>query len=414
MSIVRFVFSGKWIFISILLGVQHVAWAEEDLVNAVSFEQGSVLLSFSSEYGDRASAQWLALGLVDGTAEMGWASKKFAAFSHEFIFELATTYDIRQINFDNTHTEEDVYAGIAARKVTVQASTEGKQGTYQTIFSGELKPRGISSFPLEQTNHAHWLKLIIESNGGDPNYTELMEFEAMGREVVPRGKFEAHSATYETNWNAFFMVIDKDDLRGCYDHDGGVFSGAPSGNFLNIEWREYGPQIGKAVMAVTQDGSVFNGFWYEKGTLQGTWFGTRVDDSKQPKCAEKLKQKQLSQVRDALNETGRAVLYGIYFDHDSDVLKPDSLKTLQDVLGWLRANPEKMVIFEGHTDSDGSDQYNQDLSSRRAAAVVAWMNQNGVSATRLQSRGLGETKPVADNNSPRSKALNRRVEVRIR
>ena len=160
--------------------------------------------------------------------------------------------------------------------------------------------------------------------------------------------------------------------------------------------------------------SVSSKEWYEKGTLQGTWFGTRVDDSQQPKCAEKLKQKQSSQVEDALNETGRAALYGIYFDHDSDVLKPDSLTTLQDVLGWLRANPEKIVIFEGHTDSDGLDQYNQDLSSRRAAAVVAWMNQNDVTASRLQSKGFGETKPVADNNSSQSKALNRRVEVRIR
>jgi outer membrane protein OmpA-like peptidoglycan-associated protein len=404
----------KWLCICIMLGVQHIAWAEATLVNAIAFENGSVLLSYTSEYGDRASAEWIALGLVDGTAEIGWASKKFSTYPHEFIFELATLYDIHQLNFDNSKTSEKKYPGISARKVMVQASIEGKQGVYQTIFSGELDPTGISSFTLENTAQARWLKLIIESNGGDSKYTELMEFEAMGLEVEPRGKTDTLSSTYKTNWNSFFMLIDGSDLQGCYDHDGGVFSGSSNGNFLNIEWREYGPQIGKAVMAITQDGATFNGFWYENGVLKGTWFGTRVDDSLQPKCAKGLKQNESSQVENALNETGRAVLYGIYFDHDSDVLEAESLATLQDILQWLHANPEKMVIFEGHTDSDGANQYNLDLSSRRAAAVVSWMNQNKVDPVRLQSMGFGETKSVADNNSFQGKALNRRVEIRVK
>ena len=404
----------KWLYICILLGVQNFVWGEETLVNAVAFENCSVLLSYTSEYGDRTSAEWIALGLIDGTAEMGWASKKFSAYPHEFVFELATIYDIRQLNFDNSNTEEKTYPGIAARKVIVQASVESKQGVYQTIFSGELDPTGISSFTLENTVQARWLKLIIKSNGGDAKYTELMEFEALGTEVEPRSETAILSSTYKTNWDFFFMLMDGGDLRGCYDHDGGVFSGASSGNFLNIEWREYGPQIGKAVMAITQDGAAFNGFWYEDGVLGGTWFGTRVDDSLQPKCAENLKQNESSQVEDALSETGRAVLYGIYFDHDSDVLKPKSLATLQDVLRWLNTNPEKMVVFEGYTDSDGSNQYNLDLSSRRAAAVVAWMNQKKVDPVRTQSMGFGETKPVADNNSSQGKALNRRVEIRVK
>jgi len=105
----------RWIYFCILLAVHNCAWAEETLVNAVSFEQGSVLLSYTSEYGDRASIQWLALGLVDGTAEMGWASKKFTPSPHEFIFELATTYDIRQVNFDNSNTEEKTHPGISSK-----------------------------------------------------------------------------------------------------------------------------------------------------------------------------------------------------------------------------------------------------------------------------------------------------------
>ena len=127
-----------------------------------------------------------------------------------------------------------------------------------------------------------------------------------------------------------------------------------------------------------------------------------------------MNQIQSSQVEDSLNETGRAVLYGIYFDHDSDILKPNSIATLQDVLKWLSNNPETMVVFEGYTDSDGSNDYNLSLSSRRAAAVVTWMHQKKIEPDRIQSIGLGEAKPVADNNSSHGKALNRRVEVRVK
>ena len=404
------------ISLSVLLGVGALAcnlagFAQENLVNAAGFENGAVLLDYTSEYGDRAASEWIALGLIDGTTELGWSSSIDAGFPQEFVIELSQTYDIQQLSFENTGNEERTNPGISARTVTVLAATESRDGPFEKIYGGDISTES-TSVSLDTPVSARWLKLSITANGGHARYTELMEFRALGVSTAEEAREQKRvSGTYETNWNPFYLIVEGNTIRGCYDYDDGVFDGNVAGRFLNIEWRERGPQIGKAVLAIVEDGSRFNGFWYEDGELRGTWIGTRTDDSREPACATNLKAKS-NQVKDALEQTGRAVLYGIYFDHDSDVLKPESEPTLNNVLDWLRENPEISMEFGGHTDADGSDEYNVSLSERRAQSVVAWMSQNDIAAERLAAVGYGESRPVANNTSAHGKALNRRVEVR--
>lgn len=116
---------------------------------------------------------------------------------------------------------------------------------------------------------------------------------------------------------------------------------------------------------------------------------------------------------EALERVGKVDLYGIYFDTAKATLKPESETTLQQVLGVLTADPALKLVIAGHTDSEGGDGYNQDLSEQRAASVVAWLTGKGVDAGRLSSEGLGESRPVADNGNAAGRALNRRVEVRV-
>ena len=82
------------------------------------------------------------------------------------------------------------------------------------------------------------------------------------------------------------------------------------------------------------------------------------------------------------------------------------------LLALLQDHPELNVAIEGHTDADGSDAYNLDLSDRRAKSVVAWLVAKGIDAGRLQGEGKGEAAPVASNATADGKALNRRVEIR--
>ena len=115
--------------------------------------------------------------------------------------------------------------------------------------------------------------------------------------------------------------------------------------------------------------------------------------------------------RNKLITEGKLVTYGIYFDVNSDKVKPESYGTLKEIAGVLNEVPDVKVKIFGHTDSDGDDAKNMDLSKRRAASVKAELAKTfGVKAERLETDGMGETKPVAPNDTPANKALNRRVE----
>jgi hypothetical protein len=119
----------------------------------------------------------------------------------------------------------------------------------------------------------------------------------------------------------------------------------------------------------------------------------------------------LPDTRNKLITEGKLVTYGIYFDVNKDVVKPESYGTLKDIAIVLNEVPDVKVKIVGHTDSDGDDTKNMDLSKRRAAAVKAELAKSfGVNADRLVTDGMGESKPVAPNDTPVNKALNRRVE----
>jgi outer membrane protein OmpA-like peptidoglycan-associated protein len=112
-----------------------------------------------------------------------------------------------------------------------------------------------------------------------------------------------------------------------------------------------------------------------------------------------------------INKSGRVAVYGIEFDTGKATLKPESQKVLGDVLSLLQAQPDWKMKIEGHTDSTGTKAGNLTLSQQRAAAVVAWLAENGIAHERLTAIGLGDTKPIADNATDEGRAHNRRVEL---
>ena len=103
----------------------------------------------------------------------------------------------------------------------------------------------------------------------------------------------------------------------------------------------------------------------------------------------------------------------VFFATASDKLLKQSNKRLDDVVTILNENPTYKVQIDGHTDSQGKDEYNMDLSDRRAASVKAYLVSKGIAENRLSSTGYGETKPVADNTKAVGRAQNRRVEMTL-
>ncbi len=116
-------------------------------------------------------------------------------------------------------------------------------------------------------------------------------------------------------------------------------------------------------------------------------------------------------MRNKLITEGKLVTYGIYFDVNKDVVKAESFGTIKGIADVLKENPDVRIKIIGHTDSDGDNAKNLDLSQRRAKSVMnELVNMFGIQTSRIETDGMGETKPVAPNDTPVNKALNRRVE----
>jgi outer membrane protein OmpA-like peptidoglycan-associated protein len=103
----------------------------------------------------------------------------------------------------------------------------------------------------------------------------------------------------------------------------------------------------------------------------------------------------------------------VTFDTNSVTLKPGLMTEIDRVAGVLVQYPQTFVRVEGHTDSVGTAEYNMDLSSRRAMAVKNLLVERGVSGSRLETIGYGESMPVATNNTEAGRQKNRRVEIKI-
>ncbi len=102
-----------------------------------------------------------------------------------------------------------------------------------------------------------------------------------------------------------------------------------------------------------------------------------------------------------------------FFDFDKAVLKPEGRAKLDDLVGKVKDINLEVIIGVGHTDSVGSDAYNQKLSVRRAEAVKAYLVSKGIEKNRVYTEGKGEKQPVADNKTGEGRAKNRRVEIEV-
>ena len=105
------------------------------------------------------------------------------------------------------------------------------------------------------------------------------------------------------------------------------------------------------------------------------------------------------------------MIHGIRFDYDSAAIRPESDDVLAALFEGLAADDAASILIRGHTSSEGSDQYNLDLSARRAQSVVDDLIERGLDAGRVRAVGVGEGEPIASNNDEAGRSVNRRVEI---
>lgn len=125
-------------------------------------------------------------------------------------------------------------------------------------------------------------------------------------------------------------------------------------------------------------------------------------------------EKELTTLRPKETERGLVLTLGdVLFDTAQNGLKPGAARTIQQLAMFMEGHPDRKVLVEGHTDARGSDEYNVQLSERRADAVREALVGRGVPADRIRTVGLGESYPVAGNDTPAGMQTNRRVEIVI-
>lgn len=147
------------------------------------------------------------------------------------------------------------------------------------------------------------------------------------------------------------------------------------------------------------------------GAIAGAGIGSYMDEQER-----KLRQQTAGSGVDVIRQGDDLLLRmpsGITFAFNDASVQPQFRPTLDEVSSILSQYPKTYIDVYGHTDSDGSDAYNQTLSERRAQSVAGYLTSHGVQSTRIATRGFGETQPIASNATEEGKAANRRVEIKI-
>jgi outer membrane protein OmpA-like peptidoglycan-associated protein len=403
--------------------------------NATGFAQGASLVSATSAFAKTAThtssiTAWSAEGLLDGNPGNGWCSAEGQPRGNQFVIELSEEYLIDLLRFDNECQQE--YAGISARRVRVEASTEGPTAGYAPLGEYELRALApAQEFGLPPTK-ARWLRLTVLDNHGHRQYTELMEFSVWGQFAEPEvASLPPPAGVWNTNWGWVALNLNaKGYLYGCYEFNQGTLEAVfTRRRVLEFRWDE-GRQRGWATLVLNQEGTMLRGIWGlgNDRSQYGFWDFNRRSNQPNP-CPN---DQAMAQAQPTNYQPGFAapasepapvpeairlevnkpvVLNNVLFTQGTAQLLPGSFPELQKLLALLRERPTLRIELRGHTDNQGDPAKNLRLSEARVRAVREYLLDGGIAPARVAGKGFGGSQPVADNGQEATRRLNRRVEM---
>jgi outer membrane protein OmpA-like peptidoglycan-associated protein len=358
-------------------------------------------------------------------------------------------------NAQNGEAAAGAAAGTAAAKTDGQQTALESYSKYdfvpgeKVIFYEDFSQDAVGDFPaLWNTNGSaevvttnlypgNWMKFVMNECVWTDALLKLPDNYTIEFDVIPIGGLEGAGMS---GWHVKLM-----QAKNAKAWDGGSAPG--QGGFqLKVEYTGrpsyhtwlYGEECGKAQLSGYVNGEQFKekvnqkyhiAMWIQKTRIRVYQNENKIVDLPKAFPTGCVKPDRLRfeygaamisnvriavgapDMRNKLMTEGKLVTYGIYFDVNKDIVKPESYGTLKEIANILNEVPDVKVKIVGHTDSDGADAANLDLSKRRAASVKNELVKSfGVNGDRLVTDGMGESQPVAANDTPANKALNRRVE----
>lgn len=399
----------RWLALLAVYASSGVTAGPPQDIDYLSLAQGVIPVAFEGNAKELRVGMEQALLAIDGndggyvlTPKPGDAQTRIV-----FVYKLPAMTTFREFSVPNV-LETPSPSQTFFRKVEIAGTDSGPQGPFHVLAGGALETHSTkgqsTSIPIVEEKPVRWVRVTME--GGinilrDRTFFEFSEIIGHGsQETVPLS--EAFSGKWKGRGVLLELKQEGASVSGCYDGVGDI-KGTISGNLLRaIGHTRKGNIPSTFVMAVGDKGEI-TGVRSTNGAPFRLYTGDTAPGVR-TECSEQ-----------GVEPLGcGSVIHGINFDFDSAIIRPGSDTLLAALATGLQASGALAITVLGHTSSEGSDAYNQNLSLSRAEAVTAAIVGRGISAGRISAEGRGEKQPIADNATEAGRSLNRRVEILCR
>lgn len=381
-----------------------------ELPNLASFATGARVVRFTTN----ASSSETPWALLDEDPNTIWQDSENLAGRIEAVIELAAPAQVEQVGV----LLGDHYWERAPVEVVLELgdAAEGPFRPLHTFTPTEVPTRLVASTP-----GAHGRYLRVHLTGRRESSAAIGPFLD---DVLVHGRWDtqpelgvALAGIWHGGWalgGVEFREVEG-RLQGCLDRDGNaVVDVSVDGRTVALRWKADDGSRSLGLLVPTGDGHL-------QGTLQSwnaegeggerTSMVVERQDGAGSICAARALPSPREVLEAELSANHRALLRGLLFDFGSHQLRPEASATLDDVAAILGRHDGWRARLEGHTDDVGADDANLTLSQRRVSSTLDALVQRGVQRERLEAQGMGETRPVAGNDTPLGRAENRRVEI---
>ncbi len=375
-------------------------------IDYMAFAQGTVPVSIGGTGAKLGAGFEAAVRVTDGDpTSFTVADRAPADTDTEFVYQLAAPTTFDRFAVPNV-VETPSPTATFTRLVEVHGSSTSATTGFALLASGTLQTHGarglVTELALSARRPVRWIKLRLVGGINIMRPASSLEFsEIIGNGTQESPQLETRFAgTWRRQANRIQLLQRGPVVSGCYDSEGDL-TGTVSGNILRATGLDRGDRTPSAfILSVATDGELrgvrsTNGGPFRLYSLPPSpGAGVECTDPVPPRlgCG--------------------AIIHGIAFEFDSADIRPESAAVLGELFAGLQQDASARILIEGHTSSEGTDDYNRRLSERRAQAVVADLVRRGLPSPRLTASGLGEGRPIATNDNESGRSLNRRVEVK--
>ncbi|MCP5114890.1 MAG: OmpA family protein [bacterium] len=381
------------------------AEAPEEPTDYLTFANGAVPLSASVVGPGKGASFEHAVRIVDGDPRhFGFVGQGGPEMGAEFVYALPALTRFSRFAVPGI-VETPSPRQTFAKEVEVFGSSTGPDTGFQLLAKGALVTHAelgmVTEIPITSSEAVKWIKLRL--TGGIQVLAEQMSFEFS--ELIGVGSQEpVELANHFTGiWKPRGAPIElKQDgpaVTGCYDGESEL-TGTVTGNILRATGINRAGNPSAFVLSVTPGGELRGVRSTQSGPFR-LYTGPTAPPGTTTKCSE---------IPEPKIGCG-SIVHGINFSYNSADIRADAGPVLALLFEGLQADADASIVIEGHTSSEGADDYNQSLSERRAQSVVEDLVRKGIDRGRIRAVGKGEAEPIAPNSDESGRSINRRVEV---